>query len=89
MGRKERVATPAQRRAVSRRDRHCIAPGCRRSPRWCDVHHIIAWVDFGETNLDNLVLLCRRHHTLVHNTKWTVTRTEDGTFTLLHPARGP
>ncbi|MDJ0961459.1 MAG: DUF222 domain-containing protein [Acidimicrobiia bacterium] len=89
VGRKERTATPAQRRAVARRDKHCIAPSCRRSPRWCDVHHIIPWDDFGETNLDNLVLLCRRHHTLVHNTKWTVTRTDAGTFTLTHPARGP
>ena len=58
VGRKERTATPAQRRAVTRRDKHCIAPSCRRSPRWCDVHHIIPWDDLGETNLDNnLVIL--------------------------------
>jgi len=89
MGRKVRLATPAQRRALARRDRHCIAPGCRRRPQWCDAHHVISWLDDGPTDLDNLVLLCRRHHTLVHTTKWTVTRTAGGRHTLTHPARGP
>ncbi|HEX9763635.1 MAG TPA: HNH endonuclease signature motif containing protein [Acidimicrobiia bacterium] len=48
------------------RDRHCTWPGCRRSARWCDVHHIVSWAEGGETVITNLCLLCRYHHTLTH-----------------------
>ncbi len=66
VGRKTRVIPAGLRRAVIARDRHCTAPGCGRSARWCDVHHIVFWADGGETVLDNLCLLCRYHHTLIH-----------------------
>ena len=66
VGRKTRVVPAGLRRAVVARDRHCVAPGCGRSAKWCDVHHIIAWADGGETVIDNLCLLCRYHHTQVH-----------------------
>ena len=42
-----------------------------------------------QTDIDNLILLCRRHHTFVHNSRWTITRTADGEFEFSHPARGP
>ncbi|HTL23508.1 MAG TPA: DUF222 domain-containing protein [Mycobacteriales bacterium] len=58
--------TPAQRRAVSTRDRHCLAKGCTRPPAFCDVHHLIARADGGPTSVENLALLCRRHHVLWH-----------------------
>jgi 5-methylcytosine-specific restriction endonuclease McrA len=58
--------TPAQRRAVSIRDRHCIAKGCTRPPAFCDVHHLHHRADGGATSVENLVLLCRRHHVLWH-----------------------
>ena len=60
------TVTRAQRRAVTARDRHCTAPGCTRPPAFCDVHHLIALADGGATAIDNLVLLCRRHHVLWH-----------------------
>ncbi len=66
VGRKTRAIPAGLRRAVIARDRHCTAPGCGRSARWCDVHHIVFWADGGETVLDNLCLLCRYHHTLIH-----------------------
>ena len=66
VGRKTRVIPSGLRRAVVARDRHCVAPGCGRSAKWCDVHHIVSWADGGETVIDNLCLLCRYHHTLVH-----------------------
>lgn len=66
VGRKTRVVPAGLRRAVIARDRHCVAPGCNRSAGWCDLHHVISWADGGETVLDNLCLLCRYHHTLVH-----------------------
>lgn len=58
--------TVAQRRAVSARDRRCVARGCHRPPAFCDVHHLIAREDGGPTSLENLALLCRRHHVMWH-----------------------
>ena len=72
VGRTKRLVTPAQRIAVMARDLHCVFPGCDRPDRWCDVHHLIPWFEDGETNLDNLVLLCRHHHTLVHEGGWRI-----------------
>ena len=90
MGRSVRLATPTQRQALAVRDRHCRFPSCRRKPQWCDAHHILGWVEsLGETNIDNLVLLCRRHHTLVHNSRWEIARDADGDLEFIHPARGP
>ncbi len=66
VGRAVRTVTPAQRKALAVRDRSCRFPGCDRPPTWCDAHHIKHWLDRGRTDLDNLILLCRRHHTLVH-----------------------
>ncbi len=66
VGRRTRVIPAALRRAVIARDRHCTWSGCTRSARWADVHHIVSWADGGDTALDNLCLLCRYHHTLIH-----------------------
>lgn len=66
VGRKTRIVHPGLRRAAVARDRHCQHPGCQRPAPWCDTHHIIHWADGGETKLDNLTLLCRYHHTLLH-----------------------
>ncbi|MCD2194820.1 HNH endonuclease [Actinomycetospora endophytica] len=72
LGRKKRIANPALRRAVTHRDRHCAHPGCRRRARRCQVHHILHWIDGGESNPDNCVLLCGYHHTLIHHSGWDV-----------------
>ncbi|HVM27355.1 MAG TPA: HNH endonuclease signature motif containing protein, partial [Mycobacteriales bacterium] len=60
------TVTPSQRRALTARDGGCAARGCTRPPAMCDAHHLIARADDGPTELDNLVLLCRRHHVLWH-----------------------
>jgi len=65
VGRKTRTIPPAIRRALKRRDHGCQFPGCTCS-RFVDAHHINHWADGGETSMENLVLLCRRHHRLVH-----------------------
>lgn len=65
VGRKTRSIPPAIRRALAARDRCCAFPGCEQE-RFTDAHHLVHWADGGETSLDNLVLLCRRHHRLVH-----------------------
>ena len=72
VGRTKRLVTPALRIAVMARDLHCVFPGCDRPASWCDVHHLIPWSEGGPTSLDNLVLLCRHHHTLVHEGGWRI-----------------
>jgi hypothetical protein len=66
VGRRTKVVPPSMRRAVIVRDRTCRFPGCDRPHPWCDAHHIVHWADGGPTAASNLVLLCRRHHRLVH-----------------------
>jgi Domain of unknown function (DUF222)/HNH endonuclease len=67
VGRIKRTATPGQRKAVAARDRACAHPGCNRPVHWCDVHHIVPWSHGGTTDINNLVLLCRQHHRMVHD----------------------
>jgi hypothetical protein len=66
LGRSTRVVPPALRRALALRDKGCTHPGCERPHHWCDAHHVVHWADGGETSLENLVLLCRRHHRVAH-----------------------
>ncbi|MDP9299060.1 MAG: HNH endonuclease [Actinomycetota bacterium] len=66
VGRRTSVVSPAIRRAVIVRDRRCRFPGCDRPHTWCDAHHVVHWADGGPTALPNLVLLCRRHHRIIH-----------------------
>jgi hypothetical protein len=66
VGRRTAVVPSPMRRAVIVRDRHCVFPGCDRPPPWCDAHHVEHWADGGVTAVSNLLLLCRRHHRLVH-----------------------
>jgi hypothetical protein len=74
LGRRARLVSPAQRLALVMRDRGCAFPSCDRPPGWCDAHHIDHWIHGGPTDLDNLVLLCSRHHHLLHEGGWTVRR---------------
>jgi hypothetical protein len=66
VGRTVRVVPPSLRRALSVRDRGCAFPTCDRPVSWCDAHHVRHWADGGQTQLSNLVLLCRRHHRMTH-----------------------
>ena len=79
VGTQTRTVPAATRRALVMRDRHCRYPGCSRPHRMCDAHHIVAWEAGGPTNLDNLVLLCRRHHVHVHRKRLVITLEPSGT----------
>jgi hypothetical protein len=87
VGRKTRTIPAAIRRALAARDRRCQFPGC--TARRCDGHHIRHWASGGSTCLDNLVLLCRRHHRAVHEDGFHVVRGRDGNVNFLRPDGTP
>lgn len=72
LGREQRTASRAQRRALVARDGNgCAVPGCDRPTGWCDAHHVEHWTTppghpGGRTDIDNLVHLCRWHHRRIH-----------------------
>ena len=95
MGRSTRRPTRRQRKALRRRDAGCNTPGCRTT-RFLHAHHVIYWSQGGRTDLDNLVLLCGRHHRLLHEGAFTIEalgrqrfryRDADGTVLDVAPAQ--
>ena len=87
VGRRTRTISPALRRALMARDRQCRFPGCGNVR--CDAHHLEHWADGGRTALDNLVLLCRRHHRAVHEEGFRVTLDAAGGAQFLRPDGRP
>ena len=83
-GRKTRVVSTTLRRALRARDgTRCVFPGCGC---WgTDAHHVQAWAEGGPTVLTNLVTLCKRHHTFVHEGGFRVEPLAGGKFRFLRP----
>src|SRR5699024_3232200 len=69
VGRAQRSFPSSIRRAVILRDGGCAYPGCNMPHLYSEIHHIQAWQDGGTTSLDNAVMLCRFHHTTVHQSE--------------------
>jgi hypothetical protein len=67
------------------RDRHCRFPDCDRPSGWCEGHHVRHWRDGGSTSLDNLVLMCSRHHHRCHLPGWSAKLRPDATFEVTGP----
>lgn len=88
VGRRTRTIPPAIRRALETRDRGCRFPGCLVRSHTVP-HHVKHWAWGGETSLDNLVLLCRHHHRLVHEGGWQVQWAGRGRPIFLDPRGGP
>ena len=82
-----RSIPPSTRRAVEARDRRCVAGSCDRPPQWTDCHHLRHWTQGGPTIPPNLVLLCRRHHRMVHEGGWGLRRGEHGRWGLVPPIK--
>ena len=76
VGRKTRTIPPHIRRALEERDRGCRYPGC--GCRFTEAHHVTHWADGGETSLANTVLLCRRHHRVVHEGRTRMALNREG-----------
>ncbi|SDE56434.1 protein of unknown function [Blastococcus fimeti] len=83
-GQTRRLFPPHLRRAIEVRDRHCVFAGCDAPSYWCDVHHVVHWIDGGDTCLDNGALLCERHHTKVHH-GFRIERQPDGRWRTWRP----
>ncbi len=67
------------------RDRHCRFPGCDRPAAWCEGHHVRPWLHGGPTQILNLVLLCSRHHHLLHHPHWHAKLLPDATLEVTNP----
>lgn len=72
LGRTKRTISPSLRRALMARDQHCVFPGCT-SRRRLDGHHVEHWIEDGGTEPANVTMLCRRHHRLMHEGRFTMT----------------
>jgi hypothetical protein len=51
----------------------------------CDAHHVEQWAEGGKTRLDNLLLLCRRHHRALHEGGFRVELEADGACRFYSP----
>ena len=51
-----------------------------------DGHHVLHWGHGGDTNLENLVLLCHRHHWSVHEGGWQLVTAEDRRVLAIPPS---
>ena len=96
VGRAKRVVSEPGRRALAARDGHCRWPECDRPASRSAAHHMVHWIHGGSTDLDNLILLCHRHHWMVHEGKWQIVRGADGRILTVPPmvdfgppSRGP
>jgi len=85
VGRSRRIVSGALRTALRARDGHCQWPGCERSASFCQGHHLVHWIHGGETTLGNLILLCHRHHRMVHEGDWQIVRCDDGNLITIAP----
>ena len=93
LGRGVRLATPAQKRALRHQHDGCAVPDCARPPHWCDTHHTTPYAKGGETNLKDLVFVCRRHHHMLEH-GWALTQDPEGVWHFNPPTdpsstRGP
>lgn len=84
-GRSQRVVSDSLFDTLLIRDHGCRWVGCAIPAGSCDAHHAKHWLDLGETEPGNLVLLCWFHHHLLHEQHWSIEPLGAGHFTLTSP----
>ncbi|PRY60514.1 HNH endonuclease signature motif containing protein [Glycomyces artemisiae] len=85
LGRAARLPNTSLRRKLElEQPEGCAWTGCDRPVAWTEAHHLVHWADGGETNADNLILLCRFHHGRIHTAGWTVEKTGPGRAVITH-----
>jgi 5-methylcytosine-specific restriction protein A len=86
LGRSQRYANRAQRRALlHRHGGTCAFPGCSVPLHQCDIHHIKPWEAGGTTDIALLLPLCRHHHGVTHRKGWQLVTNPDHTYTWTTP----
>ena len=74
MGRRARLFTPPQRRAMTVQQLgRCAVEDCDRPTSWGEAHHLQPWHQGGPTDLTNGDLVCARHHTLADHPGYRTT----------------
>ncbi|MFT7476292.1 MAG: hypothetical protein ACI81L_003242 [Verrucomicrobiales bacterium] len=73
-GRQHRYATRAQIRGLIARDKGCVL--CRAEVSECEAHHLIPWnaPQKGETNIEDMALVCSDCHHFIHDLQQTLYR---------------
>lgn len=84
-GRLKYRPTLGQTQFVNARDITCRAPGCRRPARRCDRDHVRDYADGGQTTIENLCCLCRRHHRAKHAGRFQIRRRSHGSIDWITP----
>ncbi len=83
-GRDSRLVNPGLRRLLGALDgERCRFPGCTHT-RYLHAHHLRFWRDGGPTDLSNLVLLCTKHHQLLHTQGYVLTLDSDRNLSVSH-----
>ncbi|MBV9101695.1 MAG: DUF222 domain-containing protein [Candidatus Dormibacteraeota bacterium] len=85
VGRAQRIPSGATRHALAARDGGCVWPGCDRPVSWTAAHHLRHWARGGATTLENLALICHRHHWMAHEGGWELVRSDAGEIIALPP----
>lgn len=82
----QRTANFYQRISLFGRDGVCQHPGCNVSASRCESHHVVPWSRGGPTAVENMTLLCPKHHRLVDDS-WIEDHFEMelGRAVMIHP----
>jgi hypothetical protein len=81
VGRARRFHTKTQRVAIALRDGGCAVEGCDWPPGMCHVHHKDAWARGGGTSVANGIMICPRHHSVAHDSRYQMKTTPAGKVT--------
>jgi uncharacterized protein DUF222 len=84
VGRRTYRPPAALRDFVQARDKTCVFPGCAVPAHRADLDHTTAF-PAGPTEAANLGVMCRAHHRLKQDPRWTVTQPTPGTFRWTSP----
>jgi hypothetical protein len=63
-----------------------VWPGCDRPPEWTQGHHERPWAQGGETDVEEMTLLCTPHHGRL-SAGWRLERLPDRRV-VVHPPGG-
>ena len=87
-GRSQRVVSDSLFDVLALRDHGCRFAGCTVPASGCDAHHAVHWLDDGDTEPDNVPLVCWHHHHWLHEQHWSIEPLGGGHFILNDPHGG-